>query len=62
MLQKTNFFFKWIWLKYSNEKFDDLSVTPKTSETKEITADDSMLIQFSTKTTKVLYNWRIESN
>jgi len=40
MLQKINFFFKWIWLKNVNEKFDDLSETPKTSETQEITADD----------------------
>ena len=34
--------------------------TPKTSETQEMTADDFVLIQFSTKTTKVLYAGQIE--
>jgi len=36
--------------------------TPKTSETQEITADDFVLIQFSTKPTKVLYTGQVESH
>ena len=46
--------------KKSNEKIDDLLEIPKTSESPEITADDSVLIQFSTKTTKVLYAEQVE--
>jgi hypothetical protein len=42
-------------IKNVNEKFDSFLGTPKTSETQEITADDSVLIQFSTKITKLLY-------
>jgi len=34
--------------------------TPKTSETQEITADDFMFIQFSTKTTKVVHAGQVE--
>jgi hypothetical protein len=41
-------------IKNSNEKIGDLLETPKTIESHEITADDSVLIQLSTKTTKVL--------
>jgi hypothetical protein len=33
---------------------------PKTSETQEISADDFLLIHFSTKTTKVLYSEQVE--
>jgi hypothetical protein len=44
MLQKINFFFKWIWLKNVNKKFDDLLETNKASKTQEITADDFELI------------------
>jgi hypothetical protein len=55
MLQKINFFFKWIWLKYFNEKFDDLLETLKASGAQEMTADDFVLIWSSSKTTKVLY-------
>ena len=44
MLQKINFFFKVIWLKNVDEKFDDLLETSKTSKTQEITADDFALI------------------
>jgi len=47
-------------IKNINEKFDDLLDTPKTSEYQEITADDSMFIQFSTKKTKLLYVWQVE--
>ena len=43
-----------------NEKMYHLLETPKTSETLEITADDFVLIQFSTKTTKVLYVGKVE--
>jgi len=43
-----------------NEKIDDILKTPKTSETQEITADDFVLIQFSTKTTNVLYAGKVE--
>ena len=46
--------------KNSNEKIDDLLETPKTSESHEITADDSVLIKFSTKTTKVLYAGQVK--
>jgi hypothetical protein len=61
MLQKiSNYFFKWIWLKYFNDKFDDLLDTPKTSENQEVTADDSLLIQLSNKTTKMLYVGQVE--
>jgi len=61
MLQKiSNYFFKWIWLKYFNDKFDDLLETPKTSENQEVTADDSLLIQLSNKTTKMLYVGQVE--
>jgi hypothetical protein len=52
MLQKINQNF--------NEKSDDLLETPKTSGTQEMTADDSLLIQFSTKTTKVLHVGQVE--
>ena len=41
-------------IKNSNEKIEDLLESPKTSESPEITANDSVLIQFSTTTTKVL--------
>jgi len=34
--------------------------THKTSESQEKTAADSVLIQYSTKTTKVLYAWKVE--
>jgi hypothetical protein len=47
-------------IKNFNEKFDDLLDTPKTSETIEITADYSLLIQFSAKTTKVLYSGKAD--
>jgi hypothetical protein len=59
---KINFFFKWIWLKSFNDKFDDLLETTKTGATQEITADDSVLIQYSIKTTKVLYVGQVEEN
>jgi len=39
---------------------DDLIETPKTSETQEITADDFVLIQFSTKISEVLYAGQVE--
>jgi hypothetical protein len=42
-------------IKNINENFDNLLDTSKTSETQEITADGSVLIQFSTKLTKLLY-------
>jgi hypothetical protein len=42
-------------IKNFKEKFDDLLQTPKTIETIEITRDYFLLIQFSIKTTKVLY-------
>jgi hypothetical protein len=41
-------------------EIDDLIQTPKTSETQELTADDFMLIQFSTKITKMLYAGQVE--
>jgi hypothetical protein len=41
-------------IKNVNENFDILLDTHNTSETQEITADNSVLIQFSTKTTKLL--------
>jgi hypothetical protein len=44
MLQKINFFFKWIWSWNFNEKTDDLLGTSKTNETQEITADDFVSI------------------
>jgi hypothetical protein len=47
-------------IKYVNEKFDDLLDTPKTSETQEITADDSALIQISTKIPKLLSVRQVE--
>ena len=36
--------------------------TPKTSETQKITADDFVLIHFSTKTPEVLYTGQVEEN
>jgi len=47
-------------LKIFNEKIGDLLETPKTNEAQEITADDFVFIQFSTKETKVLYVWQVE--
>ena len=47
-------------IKNFNEKIDNLLETPKTSETQEITAEDFVLIQFSTKTTKVFYTGKVE--
>jgi len=42
------------------EKTDSLLETPKTSETQEITVEDFVLIQFCTKTPKVLYVGQVE--
>ena len=42
------------------EKIDSLLETPKRSETQEITVNDFVLIQFSTKTPKVLYVGQVE--
>jgi hypothetical protein len=47
-------------IKNISEKFDYLLDTLKTSETQEITVDYSMLIPFSTKTTKLLYVGQVE--
>jgi hypothetical protein len=47
-------------IKNSNEKIDDLLEIPKTIEIQEITAEDSVLIQFSTNTTKVLCAGQVE--
>ena len=42
-------------IKNFKDKIDNLLEISKTSETQEITADDFVLIQFSTNTPKVLY-------
>jgi hypothetical protein len=42
-------------IKNYDEKIDDLLETPKSSEVQALSADDSVLIEFSTKATKVLY-------
>ena len=47
-------------IKNYNEKIDDLLETPKTSEGQAIRADYSVLIYFSTKSTKVLYAGKSE--
>ena len=47
-------------IKNVSEKFDSLLDTFKTSETQEMTADDSALIQFSAKITKLLYVGQVE--
>jgi hypothetical protein len=49
-------------VKNFNEKINYLLETPKTSETQEITANDFVLIRFSTRTTKVLYTRQVEEN
>jgi len=48
------------FVKNFNEKIEDLLETPKICETQEITADDFVLIQFSTKTPKALYAGQVE--
>ena len=42
------------------EKIDNLLEKPKTSKTQEITVQDFVLIQFCTKTPKVLYVGQVE--